>query len=68
MGGLQAAVEDADPYTSANVLMSDFSAWGPTDDGRVKPDVVANGVGVYSSIATSDTAYASGGYAFSYWE
>ncbi len=24
--------------------MSAFSSWGPTDDGRVKPDVVANGI------------------------
>ena len=24
--------------------LSDISAWGPTDDGRIKPDLVANGV------------------------
>lgn len=40
-----------------NVTMSSFSSWGPTDDGRIKPDVVAKGVSVYSTIATSDTAY-----------
>lgn len=28
--------------------MSTFSSWGPTDDGRVKPDLVANGVTLYS--------------------
>ena len=32
-----------DPYNSVDVTMTTFSSWGPTDDGRVKPDVVANG-------------------------
>ena len=41
----------------ANAYMSSYSSWGPTDDGRIKPDVVANGEAVYSSLATSDTAY-----------
>ncbi|MBM3889691.1 MAG: hypothetical protein FJ388_11270, partial [Verrucomicrobia bacterium] len=31
--------------------------WGPTDDGRIKPDIVANGVSLYSSLGTSDTSY-----------
>lgn len=45
-------------YSSASdVVMSDFSSWGPTDDGRIKPDVVANGVNVLSCIGTSNTAY-----------
>ena len=39
--------------------MSDFSSWGPSDDGRIKPDVVANGVTVNSPIDTSNTDYAS---------
>jgi hypothetical protein len=26
-----------------HAAMSSFSAWGPADDGRIKPDVVANG-------------------------
>jgi len=39
--------------------MTSFSCWGPTDDGRIKPDIVANGVGLYSSIASSDSSYAS---------
>lgn len=43
----------------SSVVMSSFSGWGPTDDGRIKPDLVANGVGVYSSLATSNSAYAS---------
>ncbi|GAB3784873.1 hypothetical protein GCM10028818_45490 [Spirosoma horti] len=34
-----------------------FSGWGPTDDGRIKPDLLGIGSDVLSSIATSDTAY-----------
>lgn len=29
--------------------MAVFSSWGPTDDGRIKPDVVGNGVAVLSA-------------------
>ena len=39
--------------------MSSFSSWGPTDDGRIKPDLVANGEAVYSPLAGSNTAYGS---------
>ncbi len=55
------AVEDISGgySTAAGVVMSSFSAWGPTDDGRIKPDVVANGVGLTSSLETSNTAYGS---------
>ncbi len=28
--------------------MASFSSWGPADDGRIKPDVVGNGVNLYS--------------------
>lgn len=34
-----------------------FSSLGPCDDGRIKPDLVANGIDLYSSVATSNTAY-----------
>lgn len=43
----------------SSVNMSSFSSWGPTDDGRIKPDVVAKGVAVRSTLATSNTAYGS---------
>jgi hypothetical protein len=39
--------------------MTHFSGWGPTDDGRIKPDIVTNGVGLYSPVASSDSSYAS---------
>lgn len=42
-----------------DVVMSAFSSWGPTDDGRIKPDIVADGVGVTSSIATGNTNYST---------
>ncbi len=41
----------------AVALASSFSSWGPTDDGRIKPDLVANGDGVYSSLNGGDTKY-----------
>lgn len=31
-----------------------FSSWGPTDDGRVKPDLVAPGVSIMSSTGSSE--------------
>lgn len=37
-------------YTSpSDVVLAGFSNTGPTDDGRIKPDVVANGISLYSS-------------------
>jgi hypothetical protein len=33
----------------AKATMTAFSCWGPTDDGRIKPDIVATGVNVYSA-------------------
>jgi hypothetical protein len=42
----------------ADVVLADFSSWGPTDDGRIKPDLVADGINVLSSISTSNNAYA----------
>lgn len=48
------------PYTSpSQVVASTFHGWGPTDDGRIKPDIVAKGVNLYSSIAGSNTDYAT---------
>ncbi len=42
-----------------SVNMSSFSCWGPADDGRIKPDIVANGVGLYSTTDASNSAYTS---------
>lgn len=47
-------------YTNpASVVMSSFSSWGPADDGRIKPDIVANGISLYSTDNTSNTSYLS---------
>jgi len=47
-------------YTQpSDVVLAEFSSWGPTDDGRIKPDLVADGINVLSCIGTSDNAYAS---------
>ncbi len=43
-----------------DVDMTDFSCWGPTDDGRIKPDIVGNGVSLTSSYSSANNAYASG--------
>ncbi|QKZ12040.1 GEVED domain-containing protein [Spirosoma sp. KUDC1026] len=43
----------------ADVVLGGFSSWGPTDDGRIKPDIAGIGVGVLSSISTNDSAYAA---------
>jgi len=40
-----------------DVDLADFSSCGPTDDGRIKPDIVGNGVLLYSSTATNNTSY-----------
>lgn len=37
--------------------IASFSSMGPCDDGRIKPDLVANGVNLYSSVSSSDSAY-----------
>jgi hypothetical protein len=54
------------PAGSQSITMTDFSSWGPTDDGRIKPDLVADGVNVLSSSSSSVTAYsAESGTSFS---
>ncbi|MBN8690651.1 MAG: S8 family serine peptidase [Armatimonadetes bacterium] len=46
-------------YTGpSSVVMSSFSCWGPTDDGRIKPDVVAPGVNIV--VAEPGGGYSAG--------
>jgi hypothetical protein len=45
----------------ASVAMSYFSSWGPTDDGRIKPDLVGDGVSLLSSVASGVNNYAAFG-------
>ncbi len=43
----------------SDVRISGFSSYGPTDDGRIKPDIVGNGVAVLSTSSDNDRAYKS---------
>lgn len=53
-----AAVKDVTNYTGPeSVEMSSFSSWGPADDGRIKPDIAANGVSLYSTTSGSNSSY-----------
>ena len=45
------------PEKASDVTLSDFSSWGPTDDGRIKPDIVGVGTDILSTSNTSNTAY-----------
>jgi len=58
-----AAVNQVSGYANpSDVVMSSFSSWGPSDDGRIKPDISMKGVNVLSTVSSSDTAlgYMSG--------
>ncbi len=45
------------PTTRAAVTVSSFSGLGPTDDGRIKPDICGDGDAVLSTGSSSPTAY-----------
>ena len=45
-------------FTSpTNVTIASFSSMGPTDDGRIKPDVVADGVNNITPLAQGNLSY-----------
>jgi hypothetical protein len=50
-------------FPNGNILIQEdsFSSQGPSDDGRIKPDITANGNLSYSSYSTTDDAYANSG-------
>jgi hypothetical protein len=45
------------PVNRSDVAISFFSSWGPTDDGRVKPDIVADGENVRSTGIENTSSY-----------
>ncbi len=52
------AIGDVDGLSSpTDFVESSFSSWGPTDDWRIKPDITANGVGVFSCSNQGVNAY-----------
>lgn len=55
------AVHDVDEYTGpGSVQIAGFSSRGPCEDGRVKPDVVGNGINLYSTLANNQYTNMSG--------
>lgn len=55
-----AAVEQVSNYVNASsVVMSSFSNYGPTDDGRIKPDISAKGVDVSSCGNLTNSQYST---------
>jgi hypothetical protein len=45
-------------YTQPDdVVQTEFSSWGPADDGRIKPDLVANGDSLWSADSQSANSY-----------
>lgn len=62
--GTMVTPADADSIVSVGAMTFDrqlapFSSTGPTNDGRVKPDVVTIGTGVYGASTLKATAYTS---------
>ncbi|OYQ43182.1 S8 family serine peptidase [Flavobacterium aurantiibacter] len=55
-----AAVGTVNNYNGPeSVVMSTFSSWGPTDDGRIKPDISSKGVSVFSTGSASNSSFYS---------
>lgn len=46
--------------SAADIVMTQFSSWGPTDDGRIKPELVAPAIGISTLGIASDEAYTQG--------
>lgn len=53
----QDAPSETNPVYDINLVEVPYSSWGPTDDGRIKPDITAHGHSVFSSIETSNSGY-----------
>ncbi|WP_082171061.1 S8 family serine peptidase [Chryseobacterium sp. Hurlbut01] len=52
-----AAVNEVSSYSNnESVVMSSFSSYGPSDDGRIKPEISTKGVNVRSTLSSSSTA------------
>ena len=49
------AVDDI--TTTSGINMISYSGWGPTDEGRIKPDLVANGHHLLSTSNAGDSEY-----------
>jgi hypothetical protein len=56
VGSVEDAVNNGERLLAAAAISS-FSSWGPTDDGRIKPDIVANGRSLYSTYSAGTASY-----------
>lgn len=56
VGAVDKAVSGTSRWIN-NADMASFSSWGPADDGRIKPDIVAQGVFVNSCDNDHDSDY-----------
>lgn len=56
IGSMSDAVSGGTRSVGASSLSS-FTGWGPTDDGRIKPDICGNGNSLRSTGRASDSAY-----------
>ena len=56
VGGVQSSINDFSNLSSVSPI--DGSGFGPTDDGRIKPDLVVPS-GAYTSSSASDTSYST---------
>ncbi|MBX2846224.1 MAG: S8 family serine peptidase [Saprospiraceae bacterium] len=54
VGGVNEVLNYTGP-SSVNIYSA--SSWGPTDDGRIKPDIMGKGVNTYSSTSASNNSY-----------
>ncbi|MEN1783681.1 MAG: S8 family serine peptidase [Bacteroidota bacterium] len=43
----------------SEVHVANYSSFGPTDDGRIKPDLAGDGTSIYTTVAASDDSYGS---------
>jgi PKD repeat protein/subtilisin family serine protease len=50
-------VDDPDAHNTENIRIAEFSSFGPTDDGRIKPDIVTQGVDIFSTDDDADDDY-----------
>ena len=51
------AIKDGQGGQAGGDALTDFTAWGPTDDGRTKPDLVAPGFRIKSAMVVPDKGY-----------
>lgn len=54
---LTVGAADPTPGAQPSFSATAYSGWGPTDDGRIKPDLVGIGSAIFSTVATNNTAY-----------